>query len=567
MTAPDPGAPRHSCDVLVVGAGPTGLMLANWLVKLGVRVIVADGKQGPTRESRALVVQARSIEVYDQLGIADKVLAAARRAEALAPGFRDRVFGRIPLGPLGGAVTPYPWIQVLEQSRNEEILYGNLQALGGSVRWESPVTELTAGPGGVEAVVGGETVTARYCVGADGANSIVRKSRDIGFEGVTNPHLFYVIDAVGVGGLVDGSINVRPGGSDFLLAFPMNGRGNWRLIGLVRDDDGDGKVGEDDARARMRREFAVTYADSRWFATYRVHHRVAATFRDGPFFLAGDAAHVHSPVGGQGMNTGLQDAHNLAFKLADVIHGRAGEAWLDRYAAERRPVARTLVATTDRLFGFVTSQRVWLRAVRRAAVPFVAPIAVRLLPRVSGGSRFFEYVSQTRIRYPMLPDEPRDPVVGRRLAWTGDNFAALRALEWQVHAYGNPGPIPDLGLPVHVFDAAPQTRLQPGILYLVRPDGFVAAAAPPGEAAETFRRAMPPPGGSAPARASADDAPASASAVSSDADAPAPAAAVSSDPDVPAPASTVSSDADAPAPASAGSSSEGGDEGRDVPNG
>ena len=152
---------------------------------------------------------------------------------------------------------------------------------------------------------------------------MVRRSRDIAFEGVTNPHLFYVIDATAAGGLVEGAVNVRPGGEDFLLAFPMTGRGNWRLIGLARDSDGDGEVTEEDARARMRSGFAVTYGDSRWFATYRVHHRVAAAFRDGPFFLAGDAAHVHSPVGGQGMNTGLQDAHNLAFKLADVLQGRA----------------------------------------------------------------------------------------------------------------------------------------------------------------------------------------------------------------------------------------------------
>src|SRR4051794_28571365 len=119
----EPGTTDLSCDVLVVGAGPTGLMLANWLMKLGVRVIVVDGKDGPTRESRALVVQARSIEVYDQLGLADKVLGAAYRAVAVAPGFGDRVFGRIALGPLGGDVTPYPWLEVLEQSRNEEILY------------------------------------------------------------------------------------------------------------------------------------------------------------------------------------------------------------------------------------------------------------------------------------------------------------------------------------------------------------------------------------------------------------------------------------------------------------
>ncbi|GGQ78188.1 FAD-dependent monooxygenase [Couchioplanes azureus] len=513
MTTPAPGGPRQSCDVLVVGAGPTGLMLANWLVRLGVRVIVADGKQGPTRESRALVVQARSLEVYDQLGIADKVLAAAQRARALSPGFGGRVFGQIPLGPLGDGLTPYPFIEVLEQSRNEEILYENLLALGGSVRWGAAVSSLAPAPGddgsvspspggaggvaslpgggGVEAVVGGETITARFCVGADGANSIVRKARGIGFDGVTNPHLFYVIDATAVTGLVEDAINVRPGTDDFLLGFPMTGGGNWRLIGLVRDDDGDGTVGEQDARARIRRDFSVTYGDARWFATYRVHHRVAAAFRQGPFFLAGDAAHVHSPVGGQGMNTGLQDAHNLAFKLADVIHGRAGQSWLDRYEAERRPVARTLVATTDRIFGFITSQRASLRALRRAIVPLLAPVGVRTLPGSSGGSRLFQYVSQTRIRYPMLPDSPRDAVVGRRLPWTGDNYATLRALEWQIHTYGGVGSTPDLGLPVHVFEPAPRTPLKPELLYLVRPDGFVAAAAPPEEAAEAFRRAMP----------------------------------------------------------------------------
>src|SRR4051794_20482287 len=158
-----------TCDVLVVGAGPTGLMLANWLVKLGVDVIVADGKPGPTRESRALVLQARSIEIYDQLGISDEVLTAANRAIALAAGVGARVFGRIPLGPAGAGVTPYPWIEVLEQSRNEEILYANLRRLGGDVRWNAAVEELHQTGDGVTATVGGETITARFCVGADGA--------------------------------------------------------------------------------------------------------------------------------------------------------------------------------------------------------------------------------------------------------------------------------------------------------------------------------------------------------------------------------------------------------------
>ena len=183
-------AADESCDVLVAGAGPTGLMLANWLVKLGVSVIVADGKEGPTRESRALVVQARSLEIYDQLGLGDTVIEAAHRADALAPGTGSRVFGRIPLGKVGEGVTPYPWLEVLEQSRNEEILYANLQKLGGAVRWGAAVTDLKQTGDGVQATVGDTTVHARFCVGADGANSAVRKTCDIAFEGVTNPHKF-----------------------------------------------------------------------------------------------------------------------------------------------------------------------------------------------------------------------------------------------------------------------------------------------------------------------------------------------------------------------------------------
>ena len=482
-----------TCDVLVVGAGPTGLMLANWLVKLGVDVIVVDGKDGPTRESRALVVQARSLEIYDQLGLGELVLAAAQRADALAPGYLDRAFGRIPLGPLGQGVTPYPYLQVLEQSRNEEILYENLQKLGLDVRWETAVTAVTQTEHGVEAKVGNDTVRARFCVGCDGANSAIRKIRRIGFEGTTNPHHFYVLDALAAGGLVEGAVNVRPGSDDFMLAFPMKGRGSWRLIGLVRDEDGDDALGEPDVRSRLRK-FAVTYDRSRWFATYRVHHRIADAFRDGPFFLAGDAAHVHSPVGAQGMNTGLQDAHNLSFKLADVVQGRRRDGWLDRYEAERRPVAKRLVTTTDRIFAGVTSQSTFSRVVRRAVVPLLAPIGVRALPNTRGGSRLFQYVSQIRIHYWMTPGAERasggrrDPVVGRRLPWSGDNFAPLRSLQWQIHAYGgvNATDIPDLGLPVHIFPEAPDTFLRPGRLYLIRPDGFVAAESTPAEALQQF---------------------------------------------------------------------------------
>jgi 2-polyprenyl-6-methoxyphenol hydroxylase-like FAD-dependent oxidoreductase len=486
-------------DVLVAGAGPTGLMTACWLRRLGLTVAVIDGKPGPTTESRAMVLQARTMEIYDQLGVVDTVLAAAQRAEALAPGFERRAFGRVPLGAIGAGTTPYPWIYVLEQSRNERILHDHLVALGGEVRWGHRLGTVADADGGVVATIdgpGGEsTVRARFLVGADGSSSAVRTQRGIAFEGVTNAHTFYVIDATEVRGLVADSVNVRPGSTDFMLAFPMSGPGNWRLIGVVRDADADGRITEDDIRARLRRIFAITYGPSRWFATYKVHHRVAAAFRDGPVFLAGDAGHVHSPIGAQGMNTGLQDAHNLAFKLADVVHGRAPDAWLDRYEAERRPVARRLISTTDRLFGIITSEALTLRTLRRLVTPLIGPLAVRFVPSASGASRLFGYVSQTRIHYWMgarPADGRRGAVVGRRLPWSDGNFEVLKSLQWQVHAYGQTDAerlTAQLDLPVHVFPPAPRTGLREGRLYLVRPDGFVAAEASPDDAPAVFRDA------------------------------------------------------------------------------
>ena len=493
-------------DVLVVGAGPTGLMLANWLTKLGVRTTVIDAKRGPTRESRALVVQARSMEIYDQLGIVDEVLAQCAQARWLAPGFESRTFGRIPIGELGKGLTPYPRIYVLEQSRNEQILLDSLRHLGGDVRWEHRLTSLGTSGTSVEAAVSGPdgdvTLRARYCVGTDGSSSAVRTMRGVPFEGITNEQTFHVTDATEVRGLVPEAVNARPAERDFLLAFPMGPHGHYRLIGIVRDADQDGQLTEDDTRERLRQVFAVAYGPSRWFATYRIHHRVAAAFRDGPFFLAGDAAHVHSPVGAQGMNTGLQDAHNLAFKLADVLRGRASDASLDRYEAERRPVARRLVRTTDRLFGAVTSERRLFRAARRWVPPLIAPVVVRFVPRVSGASRLFGYVSQIRVHYWMSEQAAargrRGRVVGRRLPWTGSNFDVLKSLTWQIHAYGSVDSDTverlkrELRADVHVFPPAnPDTGLRDRLLYLVRPDGFVAAAATPQAATVAFGRALP----------------------------------------------------------------------------
>jgi 2-polyprenyl-6-methoxyphenol hydroxylase-like FAD-dependent oxidoreductase len=483
---------RDTTDVLVVGAGPGGLMAGICLARLGVGVIVVDGKDGPTRESRALALQARTMEIYDQLGLVDRVLARATAAPRIVPGHRSHTFGSVSFTGMGRTLTPYPGIYILEQSATEAFLGEAYVGLGGDLRWRNRLTSLTVADD-VEATLstpaGDRVVRARWCIGADGSSSTVRQLRGIAFGGTTSPLRFYVADALDATGLVEDAVNMRVSADDFLLTFPMGGAGHHRLLG-VADEEPEGLEGR--VRERLRSEFRVRYDQSAWFASYHVHHRVAERFRDGPVFLVGDAAHVHSPVGAQGMNTGLQDAHNLACALADVAHGRAEARTLDRYQAERRPVAVGLVRFTDGVFSRITSGSRTARLTRDEVIPLVGPLAVRVVPRLVGTKRLFGYVSQTRIHYKTLGADGRDRVVGRRLPWTGPNHKALRSLDWQVHHYGPGAATSVLGLPLHRFPADPSRRLDPGLLYLVRPDGFVAAAAPPERAAIAFARAGAP---------------------------------------------------------------------------
>lgn len=498
------GELHEDTDVLIVGAGPTGLMMANCLSRLGVRHVLIDRKTEPTRESRALVLQARTMELYDQLGLADRVLEQAERVRVVTPGYETTRFRPVDLSRLSAGVSRFPALYVLEQSRNERMLVDALEERGDGVRWGAALESLDDDGAGVTATVraGDDTtrIRARYCVGADGSSSRVRESVGVPFDGTTNEHTFYVADAVGVRGLVRG-VNIRFGASDFLLAFPMSGRGDYRLIGVVRNTEMPA-VAERHVRERLGRFFGVSYRESRWFSTYRVHHRVARRFRDGRVFLAGDAAHVHSPVGAQGMNTGLQDAHNLAAKIADVVRRGAPDAYLDRYEAERRPVARRLISTTDVVFGVVTSDRPLARTFRRGALRAVAPLAPVLVPRLPAASRLFGYVSQTRIHY-WMRDEARvqrrgrrGTVVGRRLPAGEEEAQQLRSLQWQVHVYGDVPPesvdavAAALGVEVHAHASAPDPRIRPGWFHLVRPDGFVAAAAP-AERAEQLATALP----------------------------------------------------------------------------
>jgi hypothetical protein len=274
--------------------------------------------------------------------------------------------------------------------------------------------------------------------------------------------------------------------------FPLKGEGRARLIGTVREEAEHQRdeLSWNDVSTRVLEWMPMDVEIVNWFSTYRVHHRVAGHFRTGRAFLLGDAAHIHSPVGGQGMNTGIGDAVNLAWKLAAVLRGQAEGSLLDTYEPERIAFARRLVATTDRAFTAVTSSGALARLIRLHIVPLLlAPIY-----RSTAARRLmFRTVSQTAVNYRESSlSQGRAGAVhgGDRLPWVksalngSDNFAVLSSLAWQVHVYGEAHSemrklCDERGLPLHIFPSHPEvgrTGLQRNAVYLVRPDGYVALA-------------------------------------------------------------------------------------------
>jgi FAD binding domain len=276
--------------------------------------------------------------------------------------------------------------------------------------------------------------------------------------------------------------------------FPLQDTGRARLIGSLRDDAAKDHehLEFDDVRDRALQNLQVDVGRVNWFSTYRVHHRVAQSFRKGRAFLLGDAAHIHSPVGGQGMNTGIGDAVNLAWKLASSLKEPMSSALLDSYEPERIAFARRLVATTDRAFTAVISSGAWARFVRTKAVPVLAPALFRV-PAVRRLA--FRTISQIAVNYrtsSLSVGAAGKVHGGDRLPWVKEgiagavqsNFAALTSLDWQIHIYGDAvGEIRALSdrrkIPLHVFAWHPAMEgcgLQRDAVYLVRPDGYVALA-------------------------------------------------------------------------------------------
>lgn len=331
--------------------------------------------------SKAIGVQARTLEIYDQLGVATAAVEEGYVAGLVRMLSGGKVIGDFQLSKIGEGMSPFPFALMLEQSKNERLLYEYLKRNGRDVRWNTEVTSFGQDAEGVIGLIRDSDgqqrpFRSRYLVGCDGAKSVVRHTLGVGFEGSTFARTFYVADAQIDGPLSHECLQVCFARNAFVLFFPLKGERRFRIVGVFPEEfaneEGEALYEDVEADIREQSHLDLDIQDVEWFSTYRVHTRHAATFSQGRCFLAGDAAHIHSPAGAQGMNTGIQDAYNLAWKLGYVLRHGANESLLDTYNEERLQNAKRLLQTTDRLFEFGAGTE-WFQAFFREHIfPVVA---------------------------------------------------------------------------------------------------------------------------------------------------------------------------------------------------
>jgi 2-polyprenyl-6-methoxyphenol hydroxylase-like FAD-dependent oxidoreductase len=475
--------------ILIVGAGPTGLVLALWLTKIGIKIRIIDKAAKAGTTSRALVVHARTLEFYRQLGISEEVTEKGFKFPNVNLWVGDEKKATLQISEIGKGSTPCPYIFIFPQDQHEELLISKLKELGVKVERSTELISTENLEDRVRSKIklanGSEEVfESQFVAGCDGARSEVRHQMGVEFAGSTYPNWFYVADIVGTGPVMDGELHVSLDKAEFMAIFPLKEKGTARLIGVIRTEGDGSKSTWEDVNPRLINELKINVKKVNWFSTYHVHHRVASHFQKGRIFILGDASHIHSPVGGQGMNTGIGDAVNLAWKLGEVINQRAPIEILKTYEIERIAFAKRLVNTTDQAFTFVTAQGKLAQFVRTKLVPTILPPQMKF----EAARKFmFRTVSQVGITYrhcSFNKGEAGKLKGGDRLPWVGsvDNFATLKNLSWQVHVYGDKE-IEGIKAILFPWNSEMHEKgLVKDAAYVVRPDGYIGFISEPADA-------------------------------------------------------------------------------------
>lgn len=341
---------HDNSNVLIVGAGPTGLVMAHELARDGINCRVVDKSPHRATQSRAIAIHSRTVEIFDLMGLADDFLAAGHRISGV------NVFGdseRIAHADFRELATRHPYVLGVPQDETERILEEQVGRLGPRVERNTELIAVEQRDDGISARlrIGDQTeeVEADWILGCDGAHSTVREQLGIPFSGATYPELFVLADIKIAGELDHAEAQVWLHRDGALAFFPLP-EDRWRLIIANSPADWKDEPSLDQCQALVdqRGPGGIRLADPRWSAVFRIHRREAGRFRQGRAFLLGDAAHIHSPIGGQGMNMGIHDAFNLAWKLSSALRNGNNPQLLDSYEAERKPIDEAVIRQTDR---------------------------------------------------------------------------------------------------------------------------------------------------------------------------------------------------------------------------
>lgn len=476
-------------DVLVVGAGPTGLLLAGDLAAAGVACTVLERRAGESNLTRAFAVHARTLEQLDARGLADELIRTGRPVRGL------HLFGNIEID-LSSLPSRFPYLLVTPQYETERVLEERARASGVTIVQGDEVLAVTQYGGGERIDVrsrtaSGDEVTrsARYVVGADGVHSAVRTSLGASFRGRSAVKSVMLAD-VKLRHPPEETLTVNAVEAGFAFLAPF-GDGWYRVIAWDRHRQmpDDAPVRLDEVRNITRAALGTDYGmtEARWLSRFHSDERQTDSYRIGNVFLAGDAAHVHSPAGGQGLNTGLQDAANLSWKLALAVQGKASAGLLDSYHGERHPVGSDVLRTSGALLRAAMLRRAPARAVRQLVGTLgshIGPIARRAAEEVSG----------IGMRYPTIPGDPsaagvrvldvpllsRDPGPARL-------YEALRQRRFILLEPGHRAPL-DLREPAEEI-VVTQTASPSDVSRLVRPDGYLAWSSDTGDLEARKRQA------------------------------------------------------------------------------
>ena len=406
-------------DVLIVGGGPTGMMLALELAIQKISFRIIDKEPVRSDKSRALVIQPRTLELLNRHGIAHDIIALGTVGTGIRIFVNKKLAGELDLDDLGFDDTVFPLPLWISQADTEHFLDQALQRHGHKVERpfaaekieqdDTGIIVLLRGPDGAE-----EQLRCKYIVGCDGAHSVVRHAARLTFDGAPYPQDFILADLYLDWSEYPSNRLMLFMGQGMMIGFPLKD-GLYRLIVSrpSRRADNEEPTLEDFQKIfEVMAPGTATLRDPVWLTRFRLHHRGANKYREGRLFVAGDAAHIHSPAGGQGMNTGIQDAVNLGWKLASALHGECvnPDSILDSYDIERRRIGEHLLKGTDRAFQFGTSSNAVFLFLRNALVPWLLPWAVRDRGR---RARLFRFVSELGIRY------RHSPIVGTASSYRG----------------------------------------------------------------------------------------------------------------------------------------------------